>query len=570
VDIGCAGSRSTHRYPNLELRHWFEWPKAKTFERHKMKLASLGRYFYWAVDPFLNLRIGTRLRLAFAGIFLLMVVLAVFANNRLAEAHQQMAHITEGNMQQIARANQMIEAVTKKGTAIRNLLLLTDEESKKSELDDMREADKVYLEAEKELIDLIGRYDASEAEKALLEAIKRSEQTTNGLMAEASEMGVAGKSADALNFLMEKVRPRQTRWVKVLETLAALQAKTSDEYVADAQVSYVKSRNYVWGLVVASLLGGILMAAIVTVSITTPIREAVRLASAAASGDLTARPTMNTRDETGQLLDAMRTMSENFVRVVSDVRHGSEHIATGAAEIASGNTDLSNRTEQQASALEQTAASMEEMRSTLHSTAESASEVRARAQSASVTADKGGVVVSEAVRTMEDITAASKRIADITSVIDGIAFQTNILALNAAVEAARAGEQGRGFAVVATEVRSLAQRSASAAREIKDLIGNSTESVKRGSALVSQAGEVIQDIVVQVKGVATLIGEISHATMEQTAGVDQVGDAITDLDRATQQNAALVEQAAAAASSLSQQAERLLESVKVFKLESAS
>jgi methyl-accepting chemotaxis protein len=510
------------------------------------------------------------LRLAFGGVFVLMVVMAIFANERLAQSHRRMVHITESNMPQIARVNEMLDSVSQRAIAVRNLALLTEADLKKQELQSIEESARAYTQAEEGLLKLIEQHDASEAEKALLEAIKRSEKSTNALLAQAIEMGMAGQTAEVESFLMDKVRPRQARWITVLQTLSGLQAKTASEFVADAEADFAHSQKMMWAFVAASLLGGMLVAWLVTVSITEPILEAVRLARTAAEGDLSARSSLKRKDETGQLLAAMETMNANLARVVHGVRNGSESIATGTSEIATGNSDLSQRTEQQAASLQQTAASMEELRSTVRSNAEVARKASTMAEGASTAAKQGGTVFADVVRTMEDITQSSRRIGDITSVIDGIAFQTNILALNAAVEAARAGEQGRGFAVVATEVRSLAQRSASAAREIKVLISSSGESVERGSQLVAQAGTAIHDIVDRVRHVSTLIGEISHATDEQTSGIDQIGDAVADLDRVTQQNAALAEESAAAAESLRLQAARLLESVQAFHLDNAS
>jgi methyl-accepting chemotaxis protein len=305
---------------------------------------------------------------------------------------------------------------------------------------------------------------------------------------------------------------------------------------------------------------------ILTRSIVRPIGQAVRVAQAVASGDLSTQFGNTSRDETGQLLAALKAMNEGLVNIVSTVRASSESIATGSAQIATGNADLSQRTEEQASNLQQTAASMEELNATVKNNADTARQASQLAQGASAVATKGGEVVGQVVATMEGITQSSKKIVDIISVIDGIAFQTNILALNAAVEAARAGEQGRGFAVVASEVRSLAQRSAVAAREIKTLIGDSVDRVEAGTRLVADAGTTMDDIVGQVRKVADLIAEISSATVEQTTGIGQVSDAVVQLDQVTQQNAALVEESAAAAESLKQQAQRMVEAVSVFRL----
>jgi methyl-accepting chemotaxis protein len=514
--------------------------------------------------PLLNLRIGVRLALAFSGVFVLMAVMAGYATMRMSQMNDRMGHITQGNNQQIARVNVMIDSVSQRAIALRNLTLLTEPDLKKAELDAMVQANQAYVDAEKDLLALIERFDASEAEKALLEAIKRSETVTVGLMAQATELATAGKTEEAVDFLMNKVRPRQARWITVLQTMSGLQAKTSEEFVAEAGAQFVKSRKLLIAFVAAALLGGVVLAWAVTVSITRPISDAVRMARQAATGDLTARTSGQRKDEVGQLLAALQAMVDNLVRVVSGVRQGSENIAHGTAEIATGNNDLSQRTEQQAASLEQTAASMEQIRSTVRNNADTARQASAMAESASAAATKGGAVVGEVVQTMAQITIASKRIADIIGTIDGIAFQTNILALNAAVEAARAGEQGRGFAVVAAEVRNLAQRSAAAAKEIKGLIGASAESVERGSRLVGAAGASMDDLVGQVRRVSTLISEISLATSEQTSGIDQVGEAVTDLDRVTQQNAALVEESAAAAESLRNQADELVASVRQF------
>ncbi|MDO9235391.1 MAG: methyl-accepting chemotaxis protein [Aquabacterium sp.] len=301
-------------------------------------------------------------------------------------------------------------------------------------------------------------------------------------------------------------------------------------------------------------------------SITEPVSQAVQLANEVASGNLSGHTVAQGPNEMGQLIEALGAMRAKFGQVVTDVRRGSESVATASAEIAAGNNDLSARTETQASALEETAASMDQLSSTVKHNADNARQANQMAMNASTVAIRGGEAMTQVVDTMRGINDSSKKISDIIGVIDGIAFQTNILALNAAVEAARAGEQGRGFAVVASEVRSLAGRSAEAAKEIKSLIGVSVERVAQGSALVDQAGATMSEVVGAIRRVTDIMGEISASSHEQSLGVAQVGEAVTQMDHATQQNAAMVEQIAAAASGLNQQADDLVQVVSVFTL----
>ena len=329
---------------------------------------------------------------------------------------------------------------------------------------------------------------------------------------------------------------------------------------------YNQARNVLIGANALCVALAVLFGWLITRSITGPMNRAIEATSRVAEGDLTVELTADGKDETAQLIGALAHMRDNLQRIVVGVRSNADSVSTASAQIASGNMDLSNRTEQQASSLEETAASMEELSSTVKQNSDNAKQANQLAMGASTVAIKGGEVVGQVVDTMKGINDSSKKIADIISVIDGIAFQTNILALNAAVEAARAGEQGRGFAVVASEVRSLAQRSAEAAKEIKQLIGASVERVAQGTALVDQAGVTMSEIVTAIKRVTDIMGEISSASVEQSAGVAQVGEAITQMDQATQQNAALVEQSAAAAESLKGQAKQLVQAVAVFKL----
>jgi len=298
-----------------------------------------------------------------------------------------------------------------------------------------------------------------------------------------------------------------------------------------------------------------------------PLTKAVVIAQRVAEGDLGADIRPESKDETGQLMSSLLAMNNSLLRIVGEVRIGTDTIATASTEIASGNLDLSARTEQQAGSLEETASAMEELTSTVKQNADNARQANQLAVSASEVAQQGGNVVSQVVDTMGSINASSRKIFDIISVIDGIAFQTNILALNAAVEAARAGEQGRGFAVVASEVRNLAQRSSAAAKEIKELIDDSVEKVDSGSKLVEQAGTTMAEVVASVRRVTDIVAEISAASQEQSSGIEEVNRAISQMDEVTQQNAALVEEAAAAAQSLQEQARNLTEVVSVFKLE---
>ena len=385
-------------------------------------------------------------------------------------------------------------------------------------------------------------------------------------MAEALK---ANKVDEALKIYKEKVSPLSPKSLGVLDKLVQLQLDVAKQ---DYEAS-VSRASTLRSLSLLALVGGFVFAAafgmLVVRSITRQLGaepgDVLAVATAITAGDLTTRIDIAPGAEQS-VMAGMQAMQQSLRTVVASVRQGSESVATASAEIASGNTDLSNRTEQQASSLEETASSMEQLGSTVSHNADNARQANQLAMSASTVAAQGGAVVAQVVETMKGINEASRKISDIISVIDGIAFQTNILALNAAVEAARAGEQGRGFAVVASEVRSLAGRSADAAKEIKSLINASVERVEHGTVLVEQAGTTMTEVVTSIKRVTDIVGEISSASSEQATGVSQVGAAVSEMDQVTQQNAALVEQMAAAASSLKQQADDLVGTVAVFNL----
>ena len=354
-----------------------------------------------------------------------------------------------------------------------------------------------------------------------------------------------------------------------LAALTKFNFQAADVATKEASATYQQARTVVVALLAVALVVGIGLAMVLTRHLLGQLggepATAVRVARAVATGDLTT-PIVLRRGDTTSLMASLQAMQHALADTVMQVRMGSESVATASTQIADGNLDLSGRTEQQASALQQTAATMEELGTTVRTNADNARQANQLAQGAASVAVRGGEVVGQVVTTMRGINESSRKISDIISVIDGIAFQTTILALNAAVEAARAGEQGRGFAVVASEVRSLAQRSAQAAREIKTLISSSVERVEQGSALVDRAGHTMEEIVAAIRRVTDIVGEISSASVEQSTGVNQVSEAITRMDQATQQNAALVEQSAAAAESLKQQAQQLVEAVAVFKV----
>jgi methyl-accepting chemotaxis protein len=408
---------------------------------------------------------------------------------------------------------------------------------------------------------------SGEAEKALFAKILDQRKLYSASRDGAVKAKAAGNEEEAAKLLEQGFTPAAKLYQELLQELVVMQRTSIDATAKAIDANATRSTMIITALTAGAVLLGAILSWLLTTGITRPIRAAVDLAETVAGGDLTRSVKTDTTDETGSLLRALGHMNDSLVRIVSQVRNGTDTIATGSAEISAGNFDLSSRTEQQASALEETAASMEELTTTVRQNADNARQANQLSIAASEVAAQGGAVVGQVITTMGSINESSRKIVDIIGVIDGIAFQTNILALNAAVEAARAGEQGRGFAVVASEVRNLAQRSAAAAKEIKVLIGDSVDKVDVGAKLVDQAGATMEQVVSSIRRVTDIMAEITHASQEQTGGIEQVNQAIGQMDQVTQQNAALVEEAAAAAASMQDQAATLAQVVSVFKLD---
>ncbi|HEX6704722.1 MAG TPA: methyl-accepting chemotaxis protein [Albitalea sp.] len=403
-------------------------------------------------------------------------------------------------------------------------------------------------------------------ERAALAAIGQQQQAFAAELAKAQEFKAAGQAAQAQQQVNDAARPALAGLLRAQQALVAMHEQGAR---ALRDKSGAERMRTVW--IVSGVMG--FLVALIALgtwylqrTICRPLKQVVEVAQSIGAGDLGVKIAADRHDEIGEVLRSLAHMAQSLARLVGEVRRGADSINTASAEIATGNHDLSARTEQTAGSLQQAAAAMDQLTGTVRQSADSARQANQLAASAAEVAARGGTVVSEVVNTMDDINASSKKIADIIGVIDGIAFQTNILALNAAVEAARAGEQGRGFAVVAGEVRSLAQRSAEAAKEIKALIGASVDKVESGSKLVGDAGQTMQEIVSSVQRVTDIIGEITAAASEQSDGIGQVNASVVRLDQMTQQNASLVEQSAAAAESLKDQAGRLAEVVSVFRI----
>jgi len=509
-----------------------------------------------------NMKIGQRLALGFAVVLSLSIVITVIGIlklNAVADAAEQM-------LDQPVKKERMISewAANIAVAVIRTSAIVKSSDASLTEFFAQNTAETnakaaTYLKEVEPLL-------TSPEEKEIFAKMMALRGGYAGGRAEAVRLKSEGKSEEAMRVHDQVYIPAAKVYQAHMASLVALQREQVDQLRGQIQEIKVESGRTVVLLGVLSVAFGALCAWWLTRSITRPVQAAVALARRVAAGDLGSRRQATAKDEIGALQDALADMNDKLLGLVGEIRNGSHAIATASSQIAAGNLDLSARTEQQAGALEETASSMEELNSTVAQNADNARQANALATSASEVAGRGGAVVAQVVQTMASINASSKKIADIIGVIDGIAFQTNILALNAAVEAARAGEQGRGFAVVATEVRSLAHRSAAAAKEIKVLIGDSVVEVDLGAKLVDQAGATMSEIVGSVRRVTDIIGEITAATDEQTAGIGQINEAINQMDQVTQQNAALVEEAAAASNAMHEQAGQLLQAVSVFKL----
>jgi len=513
-----------------------------------------------------QLKISTRLTFGFSVLVVLLVILGGVALLRSASQQDELRDVVEQRIPITKAVGELATGVDVQAIQFRNLAIFTSEPIVKSSLDHLSASRALVTEKYKELDGLI----TSAKGRQLLDRARQQRADFVKLGDEYVALIKQGNKDAAIQLLEEKLRPTQLAYQATIEEVIGYQNVITKEAGERAEASASALQRDVLLAAVTAIALAIFLAVSTIRSITRPLEMAVQVADSIAGGDLGTPITVHSKDETGQLLGALQRMQQSLANTVSTVRQNAEGVASASSQIASGNNDLSARTEQQASALEETAASMEELGSTVRQNADNARTANQLAMTASTVATQGGQVVAEVVETMKGINASSNKIADIISVIDGIAFQTNILALNAAVEAARAGEQGRGFAVVAGEVRSLAGRSAEAAKEIKSLISASVERVEQGSQLVDKAGATMTEVVTAIRRVTDIMGEISAASSEQSAGVGQVGEAVTQMDQATQQNAALVEEMAAAASALNAQAGELVNAVAVFRLGAGS
>nr|WP_316639172.1 methyl-accepting chemotaxis protein [uncultured Roseateles sp.] len=513
-----------------------------------------------------TLTVRSKLILAFAGIVAMIVVISGLAINQLGTANDRFSSYAQGLRVRSNVAHLVREAVDLRAIAARNLVLVTQP-------DDVALEKAIVMKAHSQVGENLNRLkamarapDVSPEAREKIDAIDRIEQKYSPVALHIVDLALNRKTEQAVLEIERDCRPLLAALVKATDEYNVMVEQHSEAAIAQAQGNYESNRNWLIAECLLVIVAASAAGLIITRAIIGPLNNALEIVTEVANGNLSTSFDIKTQDEFGRLLAALKTMQESLLRVVSHVRQGSDAVAVASSEIANGNQDLSSRTESQASALQQTASSMEQLGSTVQQNAAHARQANQLAQSASNVAIQGGHVVAQVVDTMRGISASSRHIAEIIGVIDGIAFQTNILALNAAVEAARAGEQGRGFAVVAGEVRSLAQRSAAAAREIKVLINASVERVERGSHLVDQAGSTMHEVVASIERVTSIMGEISVASAEQSSGVNQVGMVVMQMDKATQQNAALVEEMAAAASSLSNQSRELVRAVGVFKL----
>ncbi|MEQ9944819.1 methyl-accepting chemotaxis protein [Pectobacterium aroidearum] len=513
-----------------------------------------------------NMSLGKMLGTGFTLIIVIGFLVAILGRVQLEKLGGNIQLLSQMRITNLLLMQEVKDNVNIAARSIRNIALLTDQQQMKVEKDRIEQT----IARNSELLEKIRKNLVDNDAKTLLSTLDQARPAYTSSMKKATELAMSNEHDAFRNFLLTEVRTTQASVFDILDKMVEMQKQLTVELANDSENNALHAGTLMLIIALCSaLLGGV-----VAWWITRKIKRqlggepayTLEVTRQVAQGNLAIA--IERRDgDTTSVLAAMEEMRQSLSNIVGQVHQSSESIATGASQIAIGNTDLSQRTEEQAANLQETAASMEEMNTTVKQNADTVRNAAQLANTASAAARKGGDVVNHVVRTMEEITASSRKIGDIIGVIDGIAFQTNILALNAAVEAARAGEQGRGFAVVAGEVRSLAQRSASAAREIKDLIGISVRKVEAGEQLVNEAGVTIEEVVEQSQRVANLINEIGLTTHEQEQGVSQVNDAVNQLDQVTQQNAALVEESASAADSLNQQARHLVELMSVFKID---
>ncbi len=517
-----------------------------------------------------NMTVAQRLSVGFGLVSVLLLLVIALGLSSMRQIQGRMVEIAKVNDVEMRLAQTMDLTVTERALALRNLILLKEEKDIQIEVKRISDQEAKYAVAIDKLAQMFRTEGGtSTEERALLESIRQQGEQAAPFIKRAQTLALEQHQDQAYQLLRAEFRPVQRKWWDLLRQLIALEEKQNIESVNNADAAYASARQNMLIMGGLALLCSIAAAWLITHRLVRQLGcepdEAASIAAEIAAGNLSV-PIHPRSGDTSSLLYAMQAMRDGLTLIVGQVQSSSATIASAASQIASGNLDLSSRTEQQASTLEETASSMEQLTSTVRINSDRAREANGLAESASSVATKGGSVVAEVVHTMAAIDVSAHKIVDIIAVIDGIAFQTNILALNAAVEAARAGEQGRGFAVVASEVRTLAQRSAAAAKEIKELIGDSVDKVQAGNRLVEQAGNTMDEVVASVKRVTTIMSEIMQAGREQSAGIEQINNAVTQMDDVTQQNAALVEEAAAAAQAMQEQVNSLNDVVSTFRL----